>query len=89
MKIKKDVDSVFAIKRKDGKVFKVGDKFTYKNNTGKAIVNGKVSKRKIKICGFEKHDEGWYVLYFPEYSNGVIEKENGWRACDIKSAILL
>ena len=80
---------VFAIKRADGKIFKVGDKFTYKGNTAKLIVNGKVSKRKMKICGFEQHDKGWYVLYYPQYHNGVIEKENGWRACDISSAIVI
>ncbi len=89
MKLKKEEHLVFSIKRKDGVLFKIGDKFTYKNNTGKLIVNGKVSKRKMKICGFEKHDTGWYVLYFPQYSNGVIEKVNPWRACDIKSAILI
>lgn len=84
----KDETKVFALKRKDGKVFKIGDKFTYKNQ-GKFIVNDKPSKAKTKICGFEKHEKGWYVLFMPLYSNGKKEKVNPWRACDLKSAILI
>lgn len=79
-------EDVLAIKRTDGKVFRVGDKFTYKN-AGRPIVNNKISNRKMKICGFEQHEKGWYVLYLPQYSNGVIEKTNPWRACDLNSAI--
>ncbi len=80
--------SIFAVKREDKKVFTIGDKFTYKN-CGRPIVNGRKSSRKMKICGFEKHEKGWYVLYFPQYSNGKIETKDPWRACDLKSAILI
>ena len=81
--------SIFSVRREDGKVFSVGDKFTWEGNTGKTIVNDRVSRRKMKICGFEKHEKGWYVLYFQQYSNGVIEKVNPWRACDLKYAIII
>lgn len=86
---KRKIDkSIFALKRKDGKVFKIGDKFHY-GGTSKTIVKGKISRRKMRICGFEKHERGWYVLYFPQYNNGVIEKINPWRACDLNRAILI
>lgn len=82
----KKENQVIAIKRADGKVFKVGDKVTYKN-AGRSIVKGKVSRRKDRICGFERHDKGWYILYFPQYHTGKIEKKDAWRMCQIESAI--
>jgi len=82
-------NQVFAIKRVDGKIFKVGDKFNWKGNYGMLMVKGGKSTKKMRISGFEQHDKGWYVLYMPTYSNGVVEKNNAWRACQIESAILL
>ncbi len=84
----KKEDKVYSLKRADGKIFSIGDKFTYPNE-GVTLVKGKPRKTKMRISGFEKHDKGWYVLYMPTYSNGVKEKVNAWRACDLKSAILI
>lgn len=84
----KKENQVLAIKRKDGVIFTVGDKFTYKNE-GATIVRGKRSRRRMRVSGFEKHDMGWYVLYMPQYGDGKIEKENAWRACDLERAILI
>lgn len=86
--MKKKENQVIAIKRADGKIFKVGDKVTYKN-AGRSLVKGKVSRRKDRISGFEKHENGWYVLYMPQYCTGKIEKKDPWRMCDISSAIKL
>jgi hypothetical protein len=84
---------IHSIKRADGKVFSVGDKFTTPTGRfARSIVLGKLSRRKNKICGFEvdKEDSSKiYVLYMPQYSNGVIEKKNPWRACVLDEAIHL
>jgi hypothetical protein len=81
-------DKIYSIKRADGKMFTVGDKFTYPH-AGTTIVKGKPKKSKDRIFGFEKHDKGWYVLYMPVYSDGKKEKVRPWRACNLKSAIKL
>ena len=82
-------DIILSIKRKDGKIFKVGDKFHYGDKNTVWIVKGRKSTRKMRIAGFEKHDKGWYVLYFPQYANGKIEKVKPWRACDLKDAVII
>jgi hypothetical protein len=80
---------IFAVKRSDGKVFSIGDKFTYKGE-GTPIVLGKPSRKRMRISGFEANEKGsYYVLYFPTYSNGKVEKKEPWRACDLESAILI
>lgn len=83
--------SIYALKNSKGKVFTIGDKFTFKGSKGKPIVNGKISKRKDRIIGFEKYNDGWYVLYLPQYSNGRIENDiqNACRMCDLESAIII
>lgn len=93
----KDRDqTIYAVKNSKGEVFTIGDEFTTAVDIrcpGKTVYfkNGKrmVSKRKTRISGFEIHDKGWYVLYFPQYSDGRIEKDpkKAWRYCDLESAI--
>lgn len=75
---------VHAMKRKDGKIVTVGDEVKL-NYSSYAIVRGKRSRRKNRVCGFEKHSKGYYILYFPQYSNGSIEKKNPWRIADLDS----
>lgn len=89
----KDRDqTIYALRNSKGKVFTIGDKFTTPQTLkSKDIVLGKVSRRKMRISGFEAHGKGWYVLYMPQYSNGVIEKnpKKAWRCCDLEEAILI
>lgn len=83
--------TIHALKNSKGKVFTIGDAFTFKGSSGKTLVNGRISNRKNRISGFEAHDKGWYILHLPQYSNGRIEKDpaKAWRMCDLENAILI
>lgn len=90
--------TIHALKNSKGKIFSVGDRFTtkgeLKSKSKTIILVGKkevVSKRKIRIYGFEAHENGWYILYMPQYYNGKIEKNpsKAWRMCDLESAVLI